>query len=70
MGTVARGYLFTHPRMLDVSWQPGPGQKWADAPHAVCEVTRVAGGRVWFRYAGEGGRFVASLADVVAAEPA
>jgi hypothetical protein len=72
-----KGDRFRHARQLDTSWRPGPGQRYADAPHAVMVVTRVVrrgpAVRVWYGVdAGEGcarGAFVADLAgldDVVA----
>jgi hypothetical protein len=42
------GQRFRHARQLDVTWQPGPGQRYADAPKATMVVTRVAAGRVWY----------------------
>ena len=52
------GDRFEHARQLDLSWTPGPGQRYADAPPAVCAVTRVAQGRVWY------GGFVADEAEM------
>lgn len=43
-----RGTIFRHGRMLDPNWKPGPGQKYADAPKAVCRVTGVRHGAVYF----------------------
>lgn len=58
-----RGDRFEHARQLDLTWTPGPGQRYADAPHAVCTVTRVAQGLVWY------GGFVADEADMVEGGP-
>ena len=57
---IKKGDRFVHPHMLNLEWTPGPGQKLAkDAPHAVMEVTKVAGRCVYFGYAGSGsGGFV------------
>ena len=43
-----RGYLFYHARLLDPYWKPGPGQRYADAPAALCRVTAVRRGRVYY----------------------
>jgi hypothetical protein len=58
-----RGDLFRHATHLDLSWKPGPGEKWADAPHAVCQVTTVRNGQVFYTLAGKehGGRFFVAL---------
>ena len=49
---VKRGDLFTHHRLLDLSWVPQPGQTWSeDAPNAVMVVTRVTSTTVFYRYA-------------------
>lgn len=57
-----RGDTFTHPTMLDTSWKPGPGQKYADGPKAQCRVTRTRGESVYYAYVTSdgtpGGRFV------------
>lgn len=47
-GKVTAGFEFTHTRMLDTSWQPGPGQKYADAPKVRCRVTKVTPTTVYF----------------------
>ena len=49
--------LFTHLRWLDVDWKPGPGQKYADAPKARMQVTRMTKYAVYYRYADGGGKF-------------
>lgn len=41
------GARFTHHRLLDPSWRPGPGERYADAPHAEMVVTRVTAYTVW-----------------------
>jgi hypothetical protein len=51
---VARGATFTHDRMLDPTWRPAPGQRYADGPKARMVVTRVAGPMVWYGYVGAG----------------
>lgn len=51
------GDVFEHPRMLDADWRPPPGGKYADGPHAVCRITRVASGRVWYRILGQDGQW-------------
>lgn len=38
---VKPGLLFRHTHFLDTTWKPGPGQKYKDAPKAVCKVTCV-----------------------------
>lgn len=48
-----RGQVFTHHRMLDMTWTPTPGQTRADNPHARCVVTAVQRGNVYFAYATE-----------------
>lgn len=45
---VKAGMVFRHRRILDPAWKPGPGQRYADAPKAVCRVTRVVAGTVWY----------------------
>lgn len=61
------GRTFRHQHLLDTDWTPGPGQKYADAPKAVCHVTavRTRVGRepdVYYAIGAEvtRGRFVAS----------
>jgi len=49
------GDEFTHDHKLDLSWKPGPGQKYADAPKARMQVTRVTNNTIWFTYAGQTG---------------
>jgi hypothetical protein len=58
MATVKAGMTFTHDRIVDPDWTPGPGQKWADAPRARMVVTRVAKGSVFFSYADGSNRWV------------
>jgi hypothetical protein len=48
---------FTHLRTLDPAWQPGPGQRYADAPKARCRVTRMTKTTVYYSYADGSGRF-------------
>jgi hypothetical protein len=50
MPRLVPGFRFTHRTLLDLSWTPGPGQKYADAPKAACTVTRVTAGMVWYGY--------------------
>ena len=45
------GDEFTHDRKLDLSWKPGPGQRYKDAPRARMRVTRVTQHTIWFTYA-------------------
>lgn len=45
---VRPGLVFRHKRMLDPDWKPGSGQRYADAPHAVCRVTAVRRGTVYY----------------------
>jgi len=45
---VRRGALFTHVNFLDPDWKPGPGQKYVDAPPAVCRITAVRHGKVYY----------------------
>lgn len=47
---VRPGYEFTHQTVLDPSWQPGPGQRYADAPKARMVVTRATRTTVWFGF--------------------
>lgn len=51
---------FTHLRLLDPAWKPGPGQRYADAPKARCRVTRKTATTVYYRYA-DGSPGVASM---------
>lgn len=46
---VKRGDRFEHARQLDTTWRPGPGERYADAPHAVMVVTAVTRRRVYYR---------------------
>lgn len=57
----AAGDTVEHSQQLDTTWKPGPGQKWADAPHVVMEISRVQHARrVWYRpQGGSGPGFVA-----------
>lgn len=59
------GLTFTHQRWLDQDWVPGPGQKYTDAPKAVCSVTAVREGRVYYTLGADTtrGRWVASEPD-------
>lgn len=42
---------FTHLRILDPAWRPGPGQRYADAPKARMRVTRMTATTVYYTYA-------------------
>ena len=57
----AAGTEFKHLRVLDPDFQPGPGQRHADAPKAVMVVTTVRGATVHYAYRDGGGRFAMSL---------
>lgn len=46
-----RGDEFTHLHMLDPWWQPGPGERYVDAPHARMVITRVTSVFVYYAYA-------------------
>ena len=46
-----RGQRFTHDSFADPNWKPTDGQRWADAPKAVMEITRVTSETVWYGYA-------------------
>lgn len=46
--TFTRGTVFRHGRLLDTAWVPGPGQKLADGPKALCRVTAVRRGLVYY----------------------
>ena len=48
--TVARGATFTHDRLLDTTWRPGPGQRYTDAPKARMRVFRVTVDTGWSGY--------------------
>ena len=55
------GDRFEHARQLNTAWKPGPGQKYADAPHAIMEVTRIASPIIYYRPLGShGAAFYAS----------
>jgi hypothetical protein len=43
---------FVHQHYLDPDWQPGPGERYRDAPRALMEVSRATSTHVWYRYAG------------------
>ena len=43
-----KGTVFRHQRLLDPSFTPGPGERYADAPKAVCRVTATRGGLVYY----------------------
>ena len=45
------GARFIHARLLDPEWKPGPGQRYADAPHARCRVTAIRHGSVYYAIA-------------------
>lgn len=53
--TLTNGVLFQHARLLDTGWTPGPGERYADAPPAVCRVTAVRHGRIYYRIGREPG---------------
>lgn len=40
--TAKKGDQFTHLHALDPSWNPGPGEKYADGPRAKMVVTRTS----------------------------
>ena len=71
---ITRGDRFEHARQLDTTWKPGPGQRYADAPHVIMEVSRVVRGVnpddsatwiVYYRPAGTtGAGFVTELATL------
>jgi hypothetical protein len=42
---------FLHLHTLDPDWQPGPGQKWRDAPKARMRVTKMTRLAVYYTYA-------------------
>lgn len=44
------GDAFTHTRLIEPTWRPGPGEKYASAPKARCVVTRVTRDFVYYRY--------------------
>jgi len=51
------GQLFVHTRWLDPTFEPGPGQlHYADAPNAVCRITAVRRGVVYFKIGAEQGK--------------
>ena len=47
-GPFKRGVLFRHGRILDPAFVPGPGERFADAPKAICRVTAVRRGNVFY----------------------
>lgn len=51
MPTVKRGFTFTHDSIIDPTWKPAPGQRYADAPKARMIVTRATTETVWYGYA-------------------
>lgn len=55
-----RGQRFTHKHFIDPGWEPGPGEKYRDAPKAEMVVTRVTLGGVYYGYAqtGKGGWYM------------
>jgi len=58
-----KGDRFTHRSFVDPEWTPGPGERYADGPRALCEVTRVAGGTVFYRFASGSGSWRMDLAQ-------
>lgn len=54
--TLRPGTVFRHARLLDVEWTPGPGERYADAPRALCIVTATRGGRIYYRQGTERGK--------------
>lgn len=53
-----RGFEFTHTRMLDPRWKPGPGERYADGPKAIMVITRVTKHTIYFKYAHDSERAV------------
>lgn len=49
---VAAGWEFTHNRILDPTWTPGEGQKYADAPKARMVVTHADERTVFYGHVG------------------
>lgn len=67
---VRKGAQFTHPKLLDPTWKPQPGQRYSrDAPKARCEVMAVRAETVYYRYLGTTGpaAFRATLASLAGA---
>lgn len=60
------GMVFRHDSLLEPDWRPDikAGEKYADAPKALCRVTSVAKDAVYYAYADApgGGVFILSLA--------
>ena len=48
MDEIKTGRVFRHKSLLDTDWVPGEGQRYADAPKAVCRITAVRQGKVYF----------------------
>ena len=53
---IGRGTIFRHMNKLDPDWTPGPGQKYAGAPKALCRVTKVELGQVYYRIGTDPGK--------------
>lgn len=51
--TPKRGMTFTHHSFLDTDWQPGPGQRYVDAPKRRMVITRVDRRTVWYGHAAD-----------------
>lgn len=63
--TITRGARFEHARQLDPTWRPGPGQKYADAPHVIMEITAVRRLAVYYRPVGStGAGFVGTVFEM------
>lgn len=63
---VRKGMRFEHARQFDTTWTPGPGQRYADAPKAIMEITRVATGTAWYRPVGSTGHgFRSATAEMI-----
>jgi hypothetical protein len=50
------GQLFMHTRWLDPDWAPGEGQIYKDAPNAICRITAVRQGIVYFKLGTDPGK--------------
>jgi len=48
MQEIRTGKTFVHKTLLDPDWNPAPGQKYADAPKAICRITAVRQGKVYY----------------------
>lgn len=42
------GARFEDAAMLDLSWQPGNGEKGADRPHVIMRIVKIDEHTVWF----------------------